>query len=249
MFPSQERFRASSFTQVLTTWQLFIDGWVDEWTDGPLDEGKRHTCDKAGRQDYTSFWKIHRPFLSMVNLMKRQRHMSYFSELSHATTTLPYLFIHSLAFLLTLSSHLDTTTVWTEYKSVVVRKCILRLSIHPFSFPYLGSDCSGNGPSKVFRTSLLHRGSQGVPRPDEICNPSSEIYVYPGVSSQLDGPGMTREGVTHEAFGSYDQGICRCPRWNMDAWCASNIHPWVGVKGFSSQHHMSVTELHSASKV
>jgi len=37
-------------------------------------------------------------------------------------------------------------------------------------------------------------GSRGVPRPDEIYNPSSGFWVCPGVSSQLDVPGKPLRG-------------------------------------------------------
>ena len=42
-------------------------------------------------------------------------------------------------------------------------------------------------------------GSQGVPRPDEIYSPSSELWVCPGVSSQL--------GVVIYQFSTYHESL------------------------------------------
>lgn len=55
-------------------------------------------------------------------------------------------------------------------------------SIHPLSFAYLGSIMSGysvyQSPWQQFPSSPGR--SWGVPKPDEISNPFSEFWVYPG---------------------------------------------------------------------
>ncbi|KAK0130659.1 Fibronectin type III domain-containing protein 7 [Merluccius polli] len=56
--------------------------------------------------------------------------------------------------------------------------------------------CESEPSAPVAISSVPPGGSRGIARPDEMYNPSSEFWVYPGVSYQLDLPGKPpREGA------------------------------------------------------
>lgn len=52
-------------------------------------------------------------------------------------------------------------------------------------------------------------GCRGVPRSDEIYNPSSDFWAYPRVFLQLDMPQKTSKETT--SAGSFQQDGCNCP--------------------------------------
>lgn len=103
----------------------------------------------------------------------------------------------------TFTRSLESTTQWTYFglspfiikKSRNMRECLWPKqhkispkksvnSIHPLTS---GNPGSGRGGSRLFQKSLfpatLSSSSWGVPRPDEICNPPSEFWLWPGVPS------------------------------------------------------------------
>ncbi len=101
-----------------------------------------------------------------------------------------------------LCSITQLTQLFTDLQSpFTLRGQVDHPSIHPSAYP--GLDCGGSRLRKVVQMILapaMHSsssgGSQGVPRPDEICNPSSVFWVYPKVSYQLDVPGKSLQEGT-----------------------------------------------------
>lgn len=79
------------------------------------------------------------------------------------------------------------TTVYLKEMRYLCHKCPHRTKLENFPPGFPGSGRSGSRLSRVFHLSLSPRqcfpappgGSRGVPRPDEIYNPSSELWVYP----------------------------------------------------------------------